>query len=332
MIKTQTLVDLEEAIELLEDRSEGNSATSNIKEDNDAFDAELDALMQDFEDKNTEELNGDGKQSKSMDTNSSDTKKIANAETDVSQTQNNTVDKASVKSGVDDSEDAIEAEFASLMEQVDKVEDERVLDKSKSTTKQQSEENENQTSNSSKNTQATSTQNQIDEPERIPTEQNFNVSKDVQKSNQTLSNNGNINMMQLNAILKTKSDEAAIAIFNGLEHEVVISEYVVHEILFEMDDLERNEFFESLVDALNNSSEKQLGNFVQNLVRTIDNCFIAIDTIIKLRQNLWCRRCHCGRSLSSGKIHSITTSSTGFNQMLYLNFAANLSESTSFGK
>ena len=202
-----------------------------------------------------QELNGDEKQSKSMDTNSSDTKKIANAETDVSQTQNNTVDKASVKSGVDDSEDAIEAEFASLMEQVDKVEDERVLDKSKSTTKQQSEENENQTSNSSKNTQATSTQNQIDEPERIH-EQNFNVSKDVQKSNQTLSNNGNINMMQLNAILKTKSDEAAIAIFNGLEHEVVISEYVVHEILFEMDDLERNEFFESLVDALNNSSEK----------------------------------------------------------------------------
>ena len=85
-------------------------------------------------------------------------------------------------------------------------------------------------------------------------------------------------MMQLNAILKTKSDEAAIAIFNGLEHEVVISEYVVHEILFEMDDLERNEFFESVVDTLNNSSEKQLGNFVQNLVRTIDNCFIAIDT------------------------------------------------------
>ena len=169
--KTQTLVDLEEAIELLEDRTEDNSATSNIKEDNDAFDAELDALMQDFEDKNTEELNGDGNQSKSMDTNSSDTKKIANAETDVSQTQNNTVDKLSVKSGVDDSEDAIEAEFASLMEQVDKVEDERVLDKSKSTTKQQSEENENQTSNSSKNTHATSTQNQIDEPERIPTEQ-----------------------------------------------------------------------------------------------------------------------------------------------------------------
>ena len=85
--KTQTLVDLEEAIEFLEDRTEDNGATSNVKEENDAFDAELDALMQDFEDENKEEFNGDGNQIKIMDTNSSDMKQIANSETDVSQTK-----------------------------------------------------------------------------------------------------------------------------------------------------------------------------------------------------------------------------------------------------
>ena len=145
--KTKTLVDLEEAIGFLEEESNSNinikNNDTNVKGDNttvnDAFDAELDALMNGLEDssENNAVINDkevDAKKQKKKESGDNNNKnnattfenELQSIADDNNKDNNNDINKNEdtkpVSKNEDGNDDDIDAEFAALMEEVDEVE------------------------------------------------------------------------------------------------------------------------------------------------------------------------------------------------------------------
>ena len=317
--KTKTLVDLEEAIGFLEDESNSNinikNNDTNVKGDNttvnDAFDAELDALMNGLEDssennavindkevdakKQKKKENGDNNNKNNATTFENELQSIVD---DNNKDNNNDINKNEDTKPVDKNEDGndddIDAEFAALMEEVDEVEknlnmttnmEENATTVTPQTTtkeqQQQQEEDEFAALLKELDTDEKTIKDKINsqvEPKEKNVETAYRSSDNIKQWGQPLSSNNELLVDEIGVMLKTESDELILAICNAMESEIVFTGNITKQVLVDISDWEQEEFLKSLMLVLNQCSEVQLASFISSLIRTLDNSYTAMDT------------------------------------------------------